>query len=71
MTGMTSSVQEKPLVMAEAPGRRFSQKTKMAERKTALANCGIEVVSTERMETRRSTQPPSRMPASTPRPPAP
>ena len=32
--------------IVETPGSQFSQKTKIADRKTAEANCGIEVVTT-------------------------
>ncbi len=52
--------------MVLAPGSQCSQKTKTAEKKTAEAKSGIEVVTIAMKETIRSSNEPGRMPATMP-----
>ena len=57
----------KPPDMVLVPGNQPSVNTKIAERKTALANSGMDVVKIEDTEIKRSRSEPSRIPAKTPR----
>src|SRR4051812_41937045 len=66
-TGRMSSAQENPFEKDEDPGSQSSQKTKMATRKVAEANSGIDVVSTESTVIVRSRTLASAIPENTPR----
>ena len=62
ITGKIICLNSKPDDMPLVPGNHLSQKTKMAEKNTALANSGTEVVATEVTDMVRSSLEPSRMP---------